>query len=91
MANGSQPFRRDQEEEAVPFLEGTNHDHPFAAEDVSLQRLHLLARRLAFPFARRIPRVTKRYSRMPGGRSHFVNCSRRFTPFPHAPLSNHTI
>lgn len=62
MANGSQSFRRDQEEEAVPFLEGTNHDHPFAAEDVSLQRLHLLARRLAFPFARRIPRVTKRYS-----------------------------
>lgn len=60
MANGSQAFRRDQEEEAVPFLDGTNHDHPFAAEDVSLKRLHLLARRIAFPFARRIPRVTKR-------------------------------
>ncbi len=67
VAHGSQPFRRDTERsdihEAEPFLArggDDNHDHP--AEEVSLQRLHVLARRIAFPFARRIPRVTKRYS-----------------------------
>lgn len=68
VAHGSQPFRRDTERsdihEAEPFLarsgDDNNHDHP--AEEVSLQRLQVLARRIAFPFARRIPRVTKRYS-----------------------------
>ena len=91
VAHGSQPFRRDTERsdthEAEPFLQrgDDNHDHP--AEEVSLQRLQVLARRIAFPFARRIPRVTKRYSRPIHSKCYFENmhqkhyimvCSRYF-------------
>ncbi|CAM9702855.1 unnamed protein product [Ectocarpus sp. 4 AP-2014] len=70
LSNGSQTFRRDSEgllgrgegpNESEPFLfqQGENdHDHP--AEELSVHRIQVLARRCAFPFARRIPRVTKR-------------------------------
>ncbi|CAM9816881.1 unnamed protein product [Ectocarpus sp. 12 AP-2014] len=70
LSHGSQTFRRDSEgllgrgegpNESEPFLfqQGENdHDHP--AEELSVHRIQVLARRCAFPFARRIPRVTKR-------------------------------
>lgn len=72
MANGSQSFRRDSDgplgrgegtNETEPFLfpRGTRDDHDHPAEELSVHRIQVLARRCAFPFARRIPRVTKRY------------------------------
>lgn len=73
VANGSQPFRRDPEGtlESEPFLfqqreaeiSDHHHDHP-PPEELSVHRIQVLARRFAFPFARRIPRVTKRYFRL---------------------------
>lgn len=72
MANGSQPFRRDSDaqlgrgegtNETEPFLfpRNTRNDHDHPREELSVHRIQVLARRCAFPFARRIPRVTKRY------------------------------
>ncbi|CAN0175279.1 unnamed protein product, partial [Scytosiphon promiscuus] len=71
VANGSQSFRRDSDgplgrgegtNETEPFLfpRNTRDDHDHPAEELSVHRIQLLARRCAFPFARRIPRVTKR-------------------------------
>ncbi|CAM9606633.1 unnamed protein product, partial [Hapterophycus canaliculatus] len=71
IVNGSQSFRRDSDgllgrgegtNETEPFLfqRGARDDHDHPAEELSVHRIQVLARRCAFPFARRIPRVTKR-------------------------------